>query len=320
MAAASAVSVRDQIAWLTSQLATAVAPPGAKRDKRKEKQALSAQQIQAMHVEMARLTTAWNDADALRNELRAAEELVLHALAAGEDADEIAATSAGTRRAFRRAYFWLAVARLERRDQIALVAHGPDHAAGLVAWTRAILDACTQRAWHVEAHLRTTEQGGAPYRPGASWGPPRGADALRDRLEQAPDQTRSVLLRVRGDGCALLLGLEAGLHRFAGLAKVDPCHVTVEAAASFVDFSDEVWASPFLAANRPTSPPKITPVRTHPPRADHVMVMSELPVDVPFSQYAERLEEIALTTIEHRLAVDDDLADLWKFTSDGANA
>jgi hypothetical protein len=229
------------------------------------------------------------------------------------------------------------VSRLEKRDAIALVAHGPDHAAGLVAWTRAILDACEQRGWQVTAHLRPSEGGGDPIKPGASWGGTRTPAQIRDRFEARADgaagtatpsgsmtrgDTRSILLRVRGDGCALLLGLEAGLHRFHGIARVDPCHVTVEAVASFIDFSDVVWASPLLQANRPTSPPKQTPARTHTPRGDSTMIDDVREVEIPFAQYAARLEEIAVEQILHDLSRDPeaDLADQWTFTSDGAGS
>jgi len=320
---ALATAVRDQITWINGQLATAIAPAGkaGKQDKKK-REALSAQQIQAMHVELARLGDAWMTCTGYRDELRATEELVLHALAAGEDADDIAETAGDTRARFRRAYFWLLVSRLEKRDAIALVAHGPDHAAGLVAWTRAILDACEQRGWNVTAHLRPSEGGGDPIRTGASWGGSRTPAQLRDRFEARADDTRSILLRVRGNGCALLLGLEAGLHRFHGIARVDPCHVIVEAAASFVDFSDVVWASPLLQSNRPTSTPKQTPARTHTPRGDSTMIDDVREVEIPFAQYAARLEEIAVEQILHDLARDPDadLADQWTFTSDGAGA
>jgi hypothetical protein len=243
----------------------------------------------------------------------------LHALYAGEDADEIAVSAQELRARFRRALFWLLVARLEKRDQIAIAAHGPDHAAGLVRWTRAALDVCERYGWGVTAHLRPSEGGGDAWKPGASWGPPRTAANVRDRFEQRPDDTRSILLRVRGPGSALLLCLERGLHRFHGLARVDPCHAVVEAVASFVDFSDAVWASPLLASNRPTAPPKVTPARTHPVRGEMVIIDAVREVDVPAVDYARRLEEIAVETILHGLAVnpDADVADLFRFTSDG---
>ena len=58
---------------------------------------LGAEQLQQMHVELARLTGAWEVADAARTELRVAEELALGALAAGEDAEDLvhAVTAAG---------------------------------------------------------------------------------------------------------------------------------------------------------------------------------------------------------------------------------
>jgi ATP-dependent Clp protease ATP-binding subunit ClpC len=317
-----ATAVRDQLEWLRAQLATAVMSAERKEQqakRRKPKEALSPAQIQAMQVELARLDDAWTTCDALRGELRAAEELVLHALAAGEDADDLARAASALRDRFRAAYFWLLVARQDKRDAVALVAHGPDHAAGLVAWTRAILDVCERHGWSVSAHLRPQEQGGEPYRPGASWGPPRAPAALRERLEARPDDTRSILLRVRGPGAALLLGLERGLHRFVGFARVDPCHVTVETIASFVDFSDAVWASPLLQANRPTAPPKVTPSRTHVARGASTRLDDAHELGVPFAQYAARVEEIAAAQILLRLGKDPeaDLADLWTFTSDG---
>jgi hypothetical protein len=215
--------------------------------------------------------------------------------------------------------FWLLVARVEKRDQIAIVAHGPDHPAGLARWIRCALDVCERHAWSVAAHLRPAEGGGEPWRTGASWGPPKTIAQIRDVLELRPDHVRSILLRVRGQGSALLFGLERGLHRFHGLAKIDPCHATVEPVASWIEFTDAVWASPLLASNRPTSPPKVTPVRTHPVRGELVLVDGAREVDVPATEYAARLEEIAVETILHRLAADPDrdVASLFTFTSDG---
>src|SRR6185295_7823472 len=108
-----------------------------------------ASEIQTMQVERARLGGAWEAADRVRADIRAAEELVLTALAAGADGEDIVESAREARVRFRAAYFWLLVARLDRRDAITLAAHGPDHGAGLLGWTRAMLDVCERYGWGV---------------------------------------------------------------------------------------------------------------------------------------------------------------------------
>jgi hypothetical protein len=145
---------------------------------------------------------------------------------------------------------------------------------------------------------------------------------IRERLDEKPDQTRSILLRVRGNGCALLLGLERGIHAFHGLAKVDPCHVLVDTVAPRIDFTDAEWANQYLASNRPTAVPPGTPIRSHPARADRVKLRDDHEVDVPFAKYAARLEEIAAEQIIVTLGDGEDreLADLWTYATAEATA
>jgi ATP-dependent Clp protease ATP-binding subunit ClpC len=300
------VEVREQITWLRSQLAAAVPPD---RPHRRKKPALGAEQIQQMHVELARLTETWTVADAARVELRTAEELALEALAAGEDAEDIVATARATRADLRRAFFWLLVARLEPRDQITLLVNGPDGAAGVTAWTLAILGAADRLGWQLEGHLR----GGAV--PGArAWGPPIAAEWLRERLQSDGGGVKSLVLRVRGPGAFLLLRREAGVHRFFGIAKTSPCHAVVEAIAPRIALADEDWLHPALTASPPTQAPRGPADREHPERADHVLILGKArTVDVPRGAYGARLEEVAVEDLLGRQerAPDADAATLW---------
>ncbi|MCE9577490.1 MAG: hypothetical protein K8W52_30355 [Deltaproteobacteria bacterium] len=302
----TAVEVKEQITWLRSQLATAVAPPTRKRRK---KQALGADQIQQMHVELARLTQAWEVADATRTELRVAEELALGALAAGEDAEDIVATARATRLVMRRAFFWLMVARLTPRDQATILISGPDSAAAVTAWTLAILDAGARLGWQIECHTRSGAVPGTRV-----WSQPIASARLRERITSDGGAVKSLVLRVRGEGAALLLRREVGLHRFFGIAKVSPCHAIVEAIAPRVALTDEEWLHPALTASPPTIAPRGPADREHPERADEVLVAGKArTVDVPFAEYGARLEEIALEDLLARQerAPDADAATLW---------
>jgi len=309
-----AVSARDQIGWLRGQLATADRP---RRGKQK-KEALSAVQRIAMQTELARLAEASERVEAMRAEIRAAEELALTALASDGDADELAATAIELRRELRRRWFWLVTARQAQRKHVTLAAHGPDHAAGLERWITAMLDAVAARSWRAEVHLRQTADALPSWPASRSWGPPRSPSWLRDRLGRQAGHLRSVLLRVDGDGAAPLLGLEAGLHRFWGAStQVDPCHVLVEPIAPRTTFDDEEWEAAALAAAWPTAATRGPAEREYPAGGKSLWLLGKaVEVEVAWRDHAARLDEIAADHLQTALADDpdrdlDDLYD-WK--------
>jgi len=315
LAGERARAVRDQVMWLRGQLALAEAP---RRGKRKvEKAPLSSAERQLMQTELARLGAAWDTTEALRNELRAAEELALAALAGAGAVDDVVAMAAPLIFQLRRRLFWLLSALAPRRDGVTLAAHGVDSPHGLERWARMVLTSATERGYAAIAHLR---HGKAPDWPeGRPWGAPRpGTDVARE-LAERPGQVRSILIRIAGKGSGLLYGREAGNHRFAGLGAVDPCHVVVERAVARAQLLDIEWSSVAVASPWPTSVPKGVMDRDHPADADSVSVRGVW-VEVPWAEHGARFEEVALVDLQGRFAADPgvELASLWAGALDKA--
>ncbi len=293
--------IAEHLKWLRSQLAqggSAGAAAGGKP--RGGKQALSSEQLQAMQTELAKLTTAWDAAAAPRDELRAAEELAMVALAAGEEADELVASADELERTFRRRYFWLLTARLPRRDAVTLAAHGVDHHAGVQRWALGLCADAERRGWRVAIHLRSSAGGRGDWPPERSWGPPRTSGELRELVGKG-QAVRSLLVRVDGPGAGALYGLEGGTHRFHRVASVDPCHLVVERIALQTTFTDAQWLSPALASAWPTQPPRGAAHREHEDERGVWVRGKKEKVAVPWPEYFARLEEIALADALGRL-------------------
>ncbi len=288
-------AIRDHLAWLRSQLAQGGGGP------RRNKEALSSAQLQAMQTELAKLTTAWDAVDAPRVELRASEELALIALGDGTEADELVAGADALERTFRQRYFGLLTARLPRRDSVTLAAHGVDHHAAVERWALALCADAERRGWRVAVHLRSSAGSRGDWPEGRSWGHPRTVAELRALLDKG-QPVRSLLLRVDGSGAGALYGLEAGTHRVHKLAAVDPCHLVVERIALQTSFDDATWLSSALASAWPTQPARGAAHREHDDeRAVWIRGKKERLV-IPWSEHFARLEEIALADVLGRLA------------------
>jgi hypothetical protein len=100
-------------------------------------------------------------------------------------------------------------------------------------------------------------------------------------------------VRVAGTGADLLLGLEAGLHRFHGLAG-EPCHVWVDALEPRAELSEAEWG----ALPGPPIPraPRGTPVRDAVVGGDRTLVAGE-DIEIAWSDLAHRLEEAAIVRV-----------------------
>jgi hypothetical protein len=218
---------------------------------------------------------------------------------------------------FRRRLFWLLSALAPRRDGVTLAAHGVDSPHGLERWAHMVLASAVARGHVATAHYRHGK--GADWPEGRPWGAPRaGADVAKD-LAERPGQIRSILIRIAGKGSGLLYGREAGNHRFAGIAAVDPCHVIVQRVAARAGLLDIEWTSAAVASPWPTAVPKGEMERDHPRDGDGVTVRGTW-VDVPWAEHGARLEEVALADLQALFAADPsvDLAALWQGELDKA--
>ena len=304
LAKPAATAVRDKLAEIEGTLATATRiQPG-----QGNRTALPGHELARLSAEHARLSALWSAAVGGQAELRTAEELCLDALARDVDAVELIDNAVLTRDKFRRDLFWLMCGLRPQRPGITLLAHSPDAGQATAAWVRLVLDAAAAHGWRGHVHIWNDQALGWKH----AWGPPRDRSWAHGSGTVAP----AALVRVAGPGAETLLGLEAGLHKFVGLAG-EPCHVCVELLEFKTEFTDFEWdALP--------NPPIPKPARGQPMReitvgADRVAVYGDEIVP-PWRELASRLAEAAcarlLVGIEHqghKCGYDRDA--FWQYTS-----
>ncbi|HEU0031538.1 MAG TPA: AAA family ATPase [Kofleriaceae bacterium] len=290
----AAVAVGDKLAELASTLATA-----ERRDpKQQRKPALPGPELARLSAEHARLLGRWDACAHGQAELRVAEELCLEALARDVDAVDLIDAAIFHRHKFRRDLFWLVTALRPQRPGATLLVHTPDARAAVTAWVRAMLGAADHLGMRGAVHVwGETAPGWRPGKP-PRWGPPHDLGWATDRLASHPQA--AALVRITGAGADLLFGLEAGLHRFHKLAG-DACHVWVDLLEPKAELSDDEWN----VITGPPTPraPRGAPMREAAIDGDHVIVDGD-EVDVPWSELAARLPEVAVARLLPALATD----------------
>jgi hypothetical protein len=139
------------------------------------------------------------------------------------------------------------------------------------------------------------------------WGPPRKSTWLAGQT--GPDGgLRNVLLRVRGPGAACLLGLEAGAHRFIGIAKESPCHLVVRRLALTTEFTDTEWERLATLAT-PAVAPRGKVEREYPD--PDIVVVRGTTLPLPWDEQWARLEEVGLAVIAAELAAGRSVDELY---------
>ncbi len=296
-----AVAVKDKLSDHEATLATAATKAKG------GKPALSGFEIARITGEHARLLDRWSRCDAARNELRTAEELCLDALARDIDAVDLIDAAVEQRYAFRRDLFWLLTALRPVRTGATLLVHSPDARAAVVAWCRIALAAAKAHGWRGSVHVwGETAPGwthGTADRPG--WGPPHDLEWIDDHM--ARNAPTAALVRVRGQGADLLLGLEGGLHRFHKLAGA-ACHAWVDLLEFRSEFRDDEWRA--LPAPPTPRTARGAPIREVIAGADHVTVGGD-EVDVPYAELGPRLAEVSVVRLLAALPRQDLLDKLW---------
>ena len=132
---------------------------------------------------------------------------------------------------------------------------------------------------------------------GRVWGPARGRGWLAGQA--GPDGgLRTVLLRVRGPGAALVLGLEVGAHRFVDIAKVSPCHLVIRCLAFTTEFDDAAWLK-LGALAAPAAAPRGKVEREY-PDADTVVIRGAA-TPIAWAERWQRAEEVALIVLAAEL-------------------
>ena len=304
LALGAAIAVRDKISELEGTIATAA------RKQDNGRTALPGAEIARLTTEHARLTGLWVTAAAAQGELRTAEELCLEALAKDIDAVDLIDGAIAQRHKFRRDLFWLLVGLRPQRPGITLLVHSPDARAAVTAWTRLVLHAAAHLGYRASVHVHGEQGAGWPHH----WGPPHDRFWADERMSSVG--VNAALVRIAGSGADLLFGLEAGLHKFVGLAG-EPCHAWVELLEPKTEFTDFEWSVL-------PGPPTPKAARGHVFRevtvpADRVAVDGD-EIEPPWSALAPRLAEAAcarlLTALEHaghKCAYDLEL--LWRYTN-----
>ncbi len=290
LAKPAATNVLDKLKEIEGTLATAArvhtVAPGDERT------VLPGAELARLSAEHARLSTLWFTALAGQGELRTAEELCLEALARDVDAVDLIDNAVVQRNKFRRDLFWLMCGLRPQRPGITLLVHSPDSGQATAAWVRLVLDAAAEHGWRGNVHIWNDDAPGWKH----PWGQPRDRSWAHGSGAVAP----AALVRVAGSGAETLLGLEAGLHKFVGLAG-EPCHVWVDLLEPKVEFADFEWdALP--------GPPTPRAARGQPMRevtvgADRVSVFGDEIVP-PWRELGKRLAEAAcarlLVGLEHQ--------------------
>jgi ATP-dependent Clp protease ATP-binding subunit ClpC len=236
--------------------------------------------LSALHARLSQLLGACR---AHRGELCTAEELCLEALARDIDAVDLIDGAIAQRDRFRRDLFWLLTALRPPKPGATLLVHTPDARAAVVQWIQVVLGAAAHHGWRASAHLWGEQEPGWHH----PWGPARDADYI------AKHPPGAALIRIGGTGADLLFGLEAGLHRFVGLAG-EPCHIWVDALEPKCEFTAAEWA-------KLPSPPvpraaRGAPMREITMQTDSVVVGGD-EIAAPWSELAQRLAEAAVVRL-----------------------
>jgi hypothetical protein len=233
--------------------------------------------LSALHARLSQLLGACR---AHRGELCTAEELCLEALARDIDAVDLIDGAIAQRDRFRRDLFWLLTALRPPKPGATLLVHTPDARAAVVQWIKVVLGAAAHHGWRASAHIWGEQEPGWHH----PWGPARDADHI------AKHPPGAALIRIGGTGADLLFGLEAGLHRFVGLAG-EPCHIWVDALEPRAEFTAAEWAT--LPSPPVPRAARGAPIREITMQTDSVVVGGD-EIAAPWSELAQRLAEAAV--------------------------
>jgi len=298
----AATAVRDKLGELEATLATAA----RKKPNETGKQAtgLPGHEIARLSRDHARLHGRWSTCLAGQGELRTAEELCLEALARDVDAIDLIEGAIAQREQFRRDLFWLLTALRPVRPGATLLVHSPDARVAVTEWVKLALGAASANGWRGSVHIWGEQAPNWKW----SWGPPHDLDWAADELHKRPQQT--ALVRIAGSGADLLFGLEAGLHRFHGLAG-EACHAWVDILEPRAELEDPEWH----ALPGPPSPPRIPrgqPMREATVGGDRTLVLGD-DIAVPWDALPGRLAEAAVTRLLAAHAIHDGVDALWNW-------
>jgi ATP-dependent Clp protease ATP-binding subunit ClpC len=236
--------------------------------------------LSALH---ARLSSLLATCRAHCGELCSAEELCLDALARDIDAVDLIDGAIAQRDQFRRDLFWLITALRPPMPGATLLVHTPDARTAVAQWVKMVLAAGAHHGWRATAHVWGETDPGWSH----PWGPARDADYI------ARHPPAAALVRIAGTGADVLFGLEAGLHRFVGLAG-EPCHLWVEALEPKTELTAAEWAK--LPGPPVPRPARGAPMREITVAADRVVVGDE-EIAAPWSELSTRLAEAAVQRV-----------------------
>lgn len=289
------VEIKERLDLIRSQLATA----GNKRRKNNKRRDID---ITALEIEFHRLNKLYCQADAMREDMHAAEEFGLSALFEGQNADEWTNEARTIYTRFRQQLFWLLMARTESRDQITLLISDLQGANIHRFWLGPLLRELPKRRWTLSAHVHGQPNKGEEWPVARIWTPPRDAAWVRSNIIDGKHPHRDVLLRIRGPEAAVLLGLEVGLHRFLGFdSRHDPATMTVSLVALRTVFTDKEWLASILSERgASTVSDRGTAARERFAGSDEIRILGkQRRVYIPRAAYWQRIEEVALEHLLH---------------------
>jgi ATP-dependent Clp protease ATP-binding subunit ClpC len=299
----TALRVEEQIGMLRSQLALAAKESRKKRRKpRKKKQnAIERIDLERMRSELHRLTEAFDRARKLQEDLHVAEQLAVSALYDGEDGEAIQAEAESLHSAFRRAFFYVLVAENTPRNAVTMLAEELDKAGPFQAWLGTLLDEAPRRRWKLSFHVRGKADKQESWPRERLWTPPRDVEWVRRHVLRNPGNHRRLLIRGEGRDITLLLGLEAGLHRWLYEDPDKSRHMRVRRLALSAEIGDDDWFASELTAALPHVPRKNeVAAREHDIKGKWLSVNGSQVV-VPASEYWQRYEEVGLAHLMQQI-------------------
>ncbi len=273
-------AVLDKLGELEATLAQAAR-------KKDGKTMLPGKEIARLSADHARLTARVVACTSAQADLRTAEELCLEALARDIDAVDLIDGAIAQRHKFRRDLLWLVTALRPVRQGITLYVHTPDARRAVVEWVTMVLATAAERSWRGAVHLWGDTARGWPH----AWGPPRDrAWAAEHLASRAP---ASAVVRITGTGSDVVFGLEAGLHRFIGLAG-EPCHAWVDLLEPKAELTDAEW--PHIPGPQPPASAKGPAMRTVQWTGESIAIGGD-DLEIAWHELPLRLEEVAVARV-----------------------
>jgi ATP-dependent Clp protease ATP-binding subunit ClpC len=293
--------LRDQAAYLVAQLGHYAL--AQKKKKNRGENVPDGPEIAQMSADHARFAELLAALDGALAEIFAVEELALAAFVAGDPVDPLKRELVKPMKRFDESLVRILVAEEQKKNQVTLLVMELDDKRAFDLWLMPMLHAAIARKWTVNVHLDADkERAGVPWPADRRWGPPLAPDRALPRLGDRDRTFRNVVVTVDGDHARMWLSLESGTHIYKSFpGKNGDAALHIDVILDRANVNDHEWSHEKLQppnAEAADALSKLPAVRRLESDSAKVNILGTTSVEVPFAQYWERIEEIAL---EHLL-------------------